>query len=225
MPRVNQVKRSQKDQGACGRCGKALPKGSPYVWIKFRHGGRRIRCTDSACRFRPSDLTQSKMSGVYAAQENAEDSIGDLCSVEGIKGLAEETADSIVEVAEEYQESADSIHDSFSESTTADECEEKAEGLNDWAETIRDSVSDFADEFEPTNSFNADGDRVCSECGSEVEADATYWMCCDTIGCGAHDDIDPNEDTEPRDDEERTHEEWVEAARDALNDTLGECPC
>jgi gas vesicle protein len=222
MPRVNAVKKARKPQGKCGRCGTEINVGDAYLWIKLRYGGKRIRCTDFACRFRPSDLTGGKMSGVYAAQENAEDSIGDMDSVEDIKNLAEETADSIQEVADEYQESADAISEHFEGSSTAEECEEQAQNLGDWAETIRDSVSDFSDEFEPTNGFNADGDRVCPECGGEVEEDGEYFICCDVIGCGAHGDL---EDDEPRDDEGRTREEWVEAARDALNDALSECPC
>lgn len=225
MPRVNVVEKSRKSQGKCGRCGKELPAGSAYRWIKFRHGGRRVRCMDPACAFRASDLTQSKMSAAYAAQENAEDSIGDLSSVEDIKALAEETADAIQEVADEYQESADNIHEHFEESATADECEEQAQNLGDWAETIRDSVSDFEDDFQPTNGFNEEGDRVCPSCGGEVEADDTYWMCCDVTGCGESGDIDPSDDDEPRDDEGRTREEWLEAARDALQEALNECPC
>ena len=211
MPRVNTVKKARKAQGRCGRCGTEINVGDAYMG-----------CTDFACRFRASDLTGGKMSGVYAAQENAEDSIGDMDSVEDIKNLAEETADSIQEVADEYQESADAISEHFEGSSTAEECEEQAQNLGDWAETIRDSVSDFEDEFKPTNGFNEDGDRVCPDCGGEVEEDGEYFICCDVTGCGGHGDL---EDDEPRDDEGRTREEWVEAARDALNDALGECPC
>lgn len=225
MPRVNTVKKSQKDQGKCGRCGCDLPKGSPYRWIKFGFGGGKYkRCMDPKCSFRGSDLTQSKMSGAYAAQENVEDNVGDCGSIEDVKALAEEAASSIREVGEEYQESADAISEHFEGSNTAEECETKAQELEAWADEIESAVDEFED-FEPANGFDANGNRVCTECGGEVEADEAYWMCCDVTGCGAHDDIDPDADTEPRDDEGRTLDEYVQAAREALEEATSNCPC
>jgi len=224
MPRVNAVKKAQKAQGTCGRCGTEINVGDAYVWIKFRRGGRFVRCTSLKCHFRPSDLTQSKMSGVYSAQENAEDNIGGCSSVADLKALAEETADAIEEVAEEYQESADNIRDTFSESATADDCEEKAEGLLDWVETFRSALDDFNDEFEP-----AEPDAVlCPECGVDMKQnDKGTWDCTSPKDedCGVT-SYSPKDDSEVDlvDDEGRTEEEWLGAARQALEDVLCDCP-
>jgi len=218
MPRVNTVQKARKAQGRCGRCGSEIGVGDGYRWIKFRHGGRRIRCLASECRFRASDLTQSKMSEVYAAQENAEDSIGGCGSIEDLKALAEETAGAIREVSEQYQESADNIHESFSESTTADECEEKAQELESWADEIENALDEFGDEFEPTQV----DDPECPECGgsmTEREGDDGVWDC-DDPECGKRGITFEND----RDDEGRTEDEWLDAAREALENVISECP-
>lgn len=144
MPRVNYVKKARKAQGTCSGCGNKIEKGDEYKWIKFRYGGKRKRC--GTCRFRPSDLTNSdKLSRVYAAQEAAEDAIADWDGQDhtDLQSALEEAASQIREVAEEYQESCDNIRDSFSESATADECEEKAQELESWADSLEDV--DFED--------------------------------------------------------------------------------
>jgi len=218
MPRVNTVNKARKAQGTCGRCGAEINVGDGYRWIKFRHGGKRIRCLASECRFRASDLTQSKMSGVYSAQENAEDSIGDCESIADLKALAEETAESVREVAQEYQDSADAIHEHFDTSDTADECEEKAQELEGWADEIENALDEFGDEFEPTQV----DDPECPECGgpmTEREGDDGTWDCNDAE-CGKRGITFEND----RDDEGRTEDEYLDAAREALESVISECP-
>lgn len=227
MPRVNTVKRARKAQGTCGRCGTEIKAGDAYVWIKFRHGGKRTRCADPKCRFRASDLTQSKMASVYAAQESIEDNLGDCETIEDVKNLCEEVTTTIREVGEEYQASADAITEHFEGSSTAEECETKAQELEAWADEIESAVEDFED-FEPVNGYNTEGERVCPDCGSDIlideDDDPPYFICCDVVGCGAHGEVDASED-EPRDDEGRNAEEYVAAAREALESAASSCPC
>lgn len=225
MPRVNTVAKARKAQGTCGKCGDEIGVGEGYRWIKFRHGGRHVRCMKPECRFRASDLTQSKMSAVYAAQDNAEDSIGDCGSIEDLKSLAEETADAIEGVAQEYRDSADAIHEHFEVSATADECEERADALEGWADTIRDSMDEFCDEFEP-----AEPDDVsCPECGADMKQNETRgtWDCTapEDDDCGVT-NYSPKDDPEADrvDDEGRTEEEYLEAAREALASAISEYP-
>jgi hypothetical protein len=169
MPRINSVKKARKAQGKCGRCGKDIAVGDGYIWIKPRYGGKRVRCSDPKCRFRSSDLTGSdKLSRVYSAQEEMEDFIadwdGDEGDVSALKDALEQAASDIREVGEEYQESADNIRDSFSESSTADECEEKAQELEGWADEIESAMDELAD-FEPDEdeTKKADGEPRDSE--------------------------------------------------------------
>ena len=73
MPRVTRVAKAQKAQGSCSKCGKKIAKGDPYIWWKFRFGGKRVRCAE--CPPKPSDLTQSEyLSQVYDLEER----IGDI---------------------------------------------------------------------------------------------------------------------------------------------------
>lgn len=149
MPRINRVEKARKAQGNCGKCGVEIGVGDSYLWIQFRHGGRIIRCLKHECRFRDSNLTQSKMSDAYRAQEDAEDAANkwDGEKLEDLQTIAEECASEIRDVAEEYRESADNIRATFEESPIADDCEEKADGLEEWAGEIEDSLQSF-DEFD-----------------------------------------------------------------------------
>jgi len=156
MPRINQVKKARKDQGKCGRCGAALPAGSAYQWIKFRYGGKHIRCM--ACHFRGSELTQSKLSGALAAMEGADDALPGASTMEEIKDVAECAAEQIEEVGEEYQESADAILCEFSESSVADDCQEKAEELSSWAEEIRYAVEGYENEYDPDEGYDSEAE-------------------------------------------------------------------
>lgn len=144
MPRINYVKKSRIDQGSCGRCGDALPKGTPYRWIKFRYGGKQKRCMKLSCMFRNSDLTQSdKLSRVYGAGETIEDAMKNVDVLDGepresidnarlLMEAVDEALGEIEEVADEYNESADNIEYEFDYSPTAELCRENAENLESW---------------------------------------------------------------------------------------------
>ena len=113
------------DPERCGKCGTTIEPGDPYKWteIKMQYGGRRlVRC--STCpTWRPSELSTSKMAGIYAAQE------------------------AVREVAEEYRESAQAIEDGFGHPTyQSDELNERADELDGWADDVEGV--DF-DEWDP----------------------------------------------------------------------------
>jgi len=223
MPRINTVKKARKDQGACSKCGKQIVVGSPYQWIAFRHGGRRVIC--DGCTFRASDLTQSKMSGVYAAQESAVESIGswDGEDVEELRDILQACAEAIREVAQEYQDSADAIHDSFCESATADECEEKAQELESWADMIEGTEFDEFDEDEHrsklTEEFEGlEPDYACEACngvGHDVAG----------AGCQACGGTGNTIAAEIEDRLEKMKADWVQEQCDEASSVLEDCPC
>jgi hypothetical protein len=221
--RVHTVKKARKAQGHCGKCGKEIGVGDGYRWIKFRRGPRRIRCLDSKCGFRSSDMTQSdKLSRVYGAQEAAEDAIGEWESDEtsDLKSALEDAASEIREVGEEYRESAENIREHFAESSTADECEEKADELEGWADTIENV--EFEDSWEPEET-----DPVCPDCGGSMteqtaDDEGTGIWDCDNEECDCT-DHEPDED-EKKDGEERTLDEWQQAMRELAEEAISECP-
>lgn len=131
MPKVH-VQKAAKDYPQYD-----IKKGDTYYSWSFYKGPKMM----SKTRPRPSQLTNSKMGMAYAAAEALEDAIEAASCPGDITEALDNAASEIREVADEYQESADNIRDTFSESPTADDCEEKAEGLNEWADDI-DSAKD-----------------------------------------------------------------------------------
>jgi chromosome segregation ATPase len=102
------------------------------------------------CRPRGSELIASdKLSRIVAAQEDAQDALqGSEQTVQDAKEILSVMGSEIEEVAQEYQDSASSIREYFSESETADECEEKAYELEDWAQRLQDWEPDDDDTLE-----------------------------------------------------------------------------
>lgn len=47
---VHTVKKCRKSPGDCGRCGRTIKKGEPYIHWKFRYGGKRVRCLECPCK-------------------------------------------------------------------------------------------------------------------------------------------------------------------------------
>ena len=81
MPRVTTRTKNRGGRDRhCGRCGEVIKPGEKYYTWAFRYGGSRFNCYRHHPR--QSELTQSKMSGVYAAIESAQDAIAAAETVE-----------------------------------------------------------------------------------------------------------------------------------------------
>jgi hypothetical protein len=132
MPRVHSQK-AAKDYPNID-----VKKGETYYWWEFRYGGKHMSKTPP----RPSQLTQSKMSGAYAASESAQDTIASADSIDDIAEALRDAANSIREVAEEYEEAANAEGANGNRIPQADEMEEKAQGLNDWADQLESDADD-----------------------------------------------------------------------------------
>ena len=216
--RVNHVNKSNKDQGKCGKCRAELPKGSAYLWAKGRYTSRKVRCTSPNCRFRPSDLTESKMSSVYAAQEELEDFMGqwngeDLSEVQS---ACESCGEAIREVSQEYADAAEAM------SGAGSEMQEKADNLDQWASDIEDAGNQ-PDEFEPTYPEAIE----CPEClGKPAEGGETVEDSAEHKGegeycCKVCNHVFEEEDTNA---DGQTLEEWADEIRSTVEDVVGNCP-
>jgi hypothetical protein len=214
--RVNTVKKCRKAQGTCG-CGKEIKKGDAYKWAQGRYGPRMVKCDN--CGFRPSELCGGKLSEVYAAQEEAEDSLGNWAPEGGKEGLEElctALAERLNEIADEYQESCDNIRDTFTDSPTADECEEKADQLRDWASEAESPDIEDPPEVEPTVHPEEVECEAC-EAKAKFYPDLGIYRCTDKE-CA--DEFEPEEE----DVEESEMEDWAENAKQTVEDILGNCP-
>ncbi len=153
MARVTTVQAARKAQ-TCGRCGMVILPGMSYRWAKPRvhraaAGRKLVRCMKPTCAFRPSDLTTSKMAGVYAAQENLADAmLGDFSPNDLLNSL-QEAAGEVRGVGEEYREGATNIEDGFGHSTEqSQEMTEKADALDEYADALEAVTFDEADEYD-----------------------------------------------------------------------------
>lgn len=135
MPRINVVTKALKDQGNCGRCHTPLPAGSGYRHTKVGFRGPKIvRCLSSECSFRPSELTDSKLSEAYAAQEDAQDALGTWSGdKDDLRSILDECAERIRGVAEEYRDASQNWGDSGNEEwdARADALEAAADSLDE----------------------------------------------------------------------------------------------
>jgi hypothetical protein len=218
-------KSKPKPNRKCDKCGKEIDVGMPYQWteIKMTYGGmKKVRCMDCP-PWKQSELTTSKMSGVYAAQEEAEDT--DVSTIEDLEALCESVAEQIEAVGDEYEESGQNMEDGFEHATSmSDELKERGESLKSWAEDIRaldfDEVPD-CDECAGVGTVectNCEGNGVVqSESGGETE-DCPDCEGNGTVNCEACDG-----EGKPGDDSEQ-YTEFITEQKDKLIEAMGECP-
>lgn len=210
MPRINRIQKSMKPQGTCRRCGKQIEKGQPYSYIKFRYGGKVKHC--GACAWRQSELTQSKMSGAYAAQEAAEDAITAWDPADGLDALQSDldsAADDAEAVAEEYRDSADNWEQ---ETSLTEEWREKADAIEEWATTVREVLGDQDEWDEDAKRAEIEEETKDEEYGGLNPDGTTEW---DNLS-----DEEKAEHIEAR--YEEALNEWADEVREAASAVVSE---
>ncbi len=149
MPRVFEQKagKDYPDQG--------IKKGDTYYKWSFRYGGTH----KSLKRPRPSQLTQSKHSTVYACLENIEDMVADSeCTLADFVDCLESSADDVRGVGEEYTEADEAMggHQGVN-SERAEACEELSERMQELAQEFSEVScgpnGDYADTNEALDAF------------------------------------------------------------------------
>lgn len=143
MPRVQTKKKNKAGKPYdCGSCSEKIKAGQEYYEWSFRYGGTH-RQHVSHGRPKQSQLTQSKMSGAYAAVEAAEESIASAECVEDIRSALEECAGEIESVKDEYQDGLDGM---FSQDgAVAQEVQEKIDALESFKDELDSAASDLED--------------------------------------------------------------------------------
>lgn len=176
MPRVNRVAKCRVDQGRCGACGNDIRKGDAYSWARPYRSPKMKRCAD--CSFTRSDLTGSaNLSALYSLVDNVD---LNLESVEAIAQTVRDLGECVRDdVADVYRESAEAIREHFSESPTADECDEKAEELDGYA----DELEGAGDEVDQLKSEDEDEAKDCEHCDGNGYTEDTH-TCDDCAGDG-----------------------------------------
>jgi hypothetical protein len=101
--RLRKVERSRKE-GKCGKCGRKIEVGMPYLWWQFRYGGRHVRCVDH-----PPDPWELESNSKRAALLEAASLIGEAVDAkETMRASMESAMELVNEAIEEFQEAIDS---------------------------------------------------------------------------------------------------------------------
>jgi hypothetical protein len=151
IAKIQTVQRSRKEY-VCEKCRDVLPVGSQYrhYTVGFRSKYKHVRCMKDTCFPRSSELESSRLSDVYAAQENAEDQLNALAlssTPDDISAILEELASAIREVAEEYEAAAENEYGVVFNQDSADRAE------------ILQSAADEIENYDPESDF-----EECEDC-------------------------------------------------------------
>lgn len=113
----------------CSNCGTEIQVGMPYIYWEpgFRSSYKVVRCNESKCYPRTSELETTKTAAIYAAIESVGDQIGDVDSIDGLNELVEEVKTAIEEVKDEYGEAKYGADGSTVFNTMAEEKEAELE--------------------------------------------------------------------------------------------------
>jgi hypothetical protein len=147
MPKVRtKVKAKAGKEYVCVHCRQKIEPGEQYMEWKFRYGGTRRQHASHGSP-KPSQLTQSKMSGAYAAIEAAQEAVDAAGEVSEVREAMEECREGIEGVREEYQESFDSIPENLQSGAVGESIQEKITGLEDFMNELE--AVDIEDHEDP----------------------------------------------------------------------------
>lgn len=234
----------------CGFCHKPIEVGTPYKHVSIKsgpYGGHTLRRHQGCPSWKQSELTTSKMAGIYAAQESWQEFIDtDFDNEDDVRSALEDVASQIREVAEEYRESAENIRDGFGHDTfMSEELDAKADDLEAWADEVESSDvpelseqttcedCDGSGEVDCTHCFGT-GSRDCENCtGTGVtdeeskvdctECDGSGEIDCADCGTTGQEECENCTGTGEIEPTEESLEEWRQEVRDSLV-LIDECP-
>lgn len=183
MPRIVVVVKSSRGKDVkCGRCGIAIEIGITYRHFQKYKAPKQYRCMKMECNPKQSELTGSdKLSRLYVCQENIEYDVSILQKEENVNEDAlniladavDAQVEEIIEVGEEYHESADNMSEYFPGSSKVDEIEEKADACEEWAGALEQAASEVRDtekeEGEEDEAFLARITEIVIEANSSLQ--------------------------------------------------------
>jgi hypothetical protein len=217
------------DFGGCQITDREILPGQAYMWIKPKsgpYGGRLMARHAEHPSWNVWDYSSSLSARVAQIEHNAD--LTGVESLEDAQSVAQEAAEEIRALAEEKRESASNIEEGFGHATyQSEELESQADELDSWADEVE--ATDFPD---PEDSEYLNEDEVeCDECqgtgtvenpdpetlAESEDPDFEYEDEVECETCGGTGQVE-NEDPET------DWDAWREAAEEALQETLGNCP-
>ena len=230
MPRVNTKKKNKVGEYRCDACSNPIIGGQTYYEWSFRYGGTH-RQHESHGRPKASQLTQSKLSGVYSAVESAESAINDADNVDDIRAALEECASEVESVKDEYQESLDNMISQ--DGSVAQDVQEKIDALESFIDELNNVAGDMDefDEDEPEEPETSEVDPVAHSKWKDEEPDyIRFGEGEQSTEHKAWEEREPKgaQDEDAREAWEKEHADWeeerdghLEDKRSAASDALG----
>jgi DNA-directed RNA polymerase subunit RPC12/RpoP len=174
MPRVEtKTKNRAGSEYHCGRCGKKIEPGQKYRVWEFRYGGKHIRCDGPNCAPRESELTQGRMSEIYAITEGvaaACQAFRESKDIDNFLGEMESKRDD----ADNLRDEIDSAYEEMGPGLQQSENGQNAEARRDALDTFRDELDSAIDEARSKwEEAEESGDDRCDDCG-DTEEDAAH---------------------------------------------------
>jgi len=160
MPRVHsRTKRRGGKTYTCDKCREPIEPQQRYYTSSFRYGGTRTR--HETCGYpRPSELTQSRLSEVYAAMETLQDNADTWETEEDAQQAAQDAADVVREVVEAYTEAAEHFGGQGENQERAEQLESFADDLESWQPPY---LADYTEEGEEEPDLHAWREAAASE--------------------------------------------------------------
>lgn len=193
MPKVH-TQKAAKDYPKHG-----IKKGDTYYSWSFRYGGTYKSLT----RPKPSQLTQSKLSSVYAAIEDMEENVAAATSIDDISEALNTCAESVGEVAQEYRDGVENMISQ--EGAIAQESIEKADNLDEFKQELEDAATEV-DNLSASDYVDRDGreqairDTVADEMNGasedDIEARVDELLEAEVGAISSFEDLDENEQKE-----------------------------
>lgn len=160
MPRVETKKKNSAGKPYdCDRCDKKIMPGQSYYAWSFRFGGTHRQHTEHGMPKR-GQLTQSKLSAVYHAVDDAEDTIQAAGTADEIAEVLSGVRDTVDEVKQEYEDACEAMGaagESGQSREYADELESFSSELDSAESGIQGET--FDKDEEATKNGEGDEDR------------------------------------------------------------------
>lgn len=201
MPKVLTKKKSTAGKEyICTKCGKRVEPGTMYHEWSFRFGGT-YRQHEGCGRPKPSQLTRSKLSSVYAAVEGAEDDIQAAQEPDDIASVLDSVAEEVETVKSEYEEAVEAM----GAAGESGESQERVDALESFYDELQSAADDIRGEEEP-EAEEEDDDADDDETGEKIEE--------------SEDEKEKRAAAKEKATGEK-REEWLADLRDRANDALG----
>lgn len=168
--RLNTVKSARKPGMKCGVCQTPIEKGMPYVWWKFRFGGRYIRCMAHKPQAWERE-SNSKRQDLMRASDALDNARSETTATDAINALTE---------ARDYAESAKDEFDNAVQSWTGTNLEysenyqnfeSAVSELEDFISDVEDAMSELESLDEPDEAAFEDDPDGYDDAQAEYESD------------------------------------------------------